>query len=147
MTIQNLKLLGAAQDPVKALPWVWIGPAQYKAVINSRWYATSRENPTLVHPALVSVFDVNKPVSQGQTWSGDTFRQKLTEGWFNPPGTTPPVYQNQDPVNPPVINTPVTDPRGGSSSTGSGFLGMSNTTLLIAGLAVIALIYFLKTKK
>jgi hypothetical protein len=37
----------------------------------------------------------------------------------------------------------VTDP--GPVSEG-GFLGMSNTTLLFAGLAIIALIYFLKKK-
>jgi len=37
----------------------------------------------------------------------------------------------------------VTDPGPVSES---GFLGMSNTTLLFAGLAIIALIYFLKKK-
>lgn len=143
-------LLGNAQDPVKALPWVWLGPGQYKAILNNRFYVTARTNPTISDPPTFIVYDNTSLNTMGNTYLPALFRERLAQGVFNDVQQQP-INQNQQNV---TVQQPVTDPRNvnngsgeGSSSPGSGLFGMSNSTLLFIGLAIIAVIYFIKNKK
>jgi len=152
----KLQLLGAAVKHAALtfdqLSWAPIStPFADKAVINAQHFVIrNRLNPAA---PLYNVFKDNVGMEFNIGLTETEFKSRLNAGNYGTAGTVNPGVilipgtNTGGPATPIPPRTPTVDPVGPSSSAGTGFMGMSNTTLLIAGLAIIGLIYFLKTKK